>query len=87
MTASYTWDAKLCPLKITEAVSLIQVYLGLLTKKQARCTVTWHAHNTDCSDKFQGEKRLPPLFGSCIECILRKMNGFFGYIMLWGEKY
>jgi hypothetical protein len=47
--------------KILEAISLIQVYSGLLTKKQAWCTVTWHAHNTDSSDKFQGEKRFPPL--------------------------
>jgi hypothetical protein len=42
--------------KITEAVSLIELHLGILTKKQARCTVTWHAYNTDCSDKFQEEK-------------------------------
>jgi hypothetical protein len=56
MTAPYTRDAKLCHQKIIEAVSRIYVYPGILTKKQARCTVTWHANYTECSDKFQVEK-------------------------------
>jgi hypothetical protein len=56
MTAPYTRDVKLFHQKIIEAVSLKNMYPGILTKKQARCTVTWHRNYTECSDKFQVEK-------------------------------
>jgi hypothetical protein len=54
--------------KIIEAVSFIQMYSGFLTKKQARCTVTWHAYNTYCSYKFQEEKHFPALLSRYHTC-------------------
>jgi hypothetical protein len=57
MTAPYTRDAKFSHQKIIEAVSPLHMYPGILTKKQARCTVTWHGNYTECSDKFQAENK------------------------------
>ena len=56
MTAPYTRDVILFHQKIIEAVSRKNMFPGILTKKQARCTVTWHRNYTECSDKFQVEK-------------------------------
>ena len=63
---------------IIEAVSFIQMYSGILTKKQARCTVTWHAYNTYCSDKFQEEKQFPALLSRYNTCSFMEI----GWVLL-----
>jgi hypothetical protein len=73
--------------KVTEAVSSIRMYLRILTKKQARCTVTWQAYNTDCSDKFQEEKRFAALLGRYGACSFHAIGRPFSGTIVVFLKY